>query len=524
MKKGALVFSSVIAIVLSVILIAGSTLSLITSETSINISMVSGGIDLKAEMNGFEYYSMGEKQPTGKFENGGTGIILPDGTLSFENISAGDRVEFDVELKNDSDISIVYNTRLSLVGQTSNELFKKLKVSVTRGDDAALTAYSSGGNALNTSWTRLEKGDASFVHIALELDKDADDGAQDLTAKVKCSVSAVQANGDDWGVAMVNGDSFLKIDEAVKAAKDGDVVEILRSDEGGQVDFYGSIEVDKEITIQSAEPVRCEFKDLLFKVVDGGALTLRGLKLTGDSRIDVSAANSVLVDNCDIELAPSKLFDELNRVTLDRGAFIVANGNEQSGLVLNMTNNKFTLADGADENTAAVYLETALADGSIISGNVFGAEGRGFKGSAIDIKSVKAGATVRVESNLFYCAKAVSFAQKFSANPFAARLYANEIFYAGEDKISLAEVKGGVAVDLTDYGSKINGVAATIADLDGAGNVLFCGVNVEYTGGRIVRGTVKVYDESLSANDFDNFKTLYVSPSAYPGDVTLIKP
>lgn len=546
MKKSAMIISSFLAILLSVALIVGSTLSLFTQETPVNISISSGAIKLNAEIKGFTLFSA-KPDPEGelvdengatysyedlgdsnRFTNGGKGYIYPDGTLAFENISAGDKVEFDIELENKSDFKIRYNTKLTLLNQVTNDLFNELNVTVTQKQTgAAVTAYSSDSNALSTSWLPLAKkgaeGNKAVVRVTIGLPVTAKNSVQNLTATVKCSVSAVQANSDKWGVAVLNGESFGTVADAVNVAKNGDTIEIVRGDYGDMTGFYnGAIEIDKEIRIQSADGERYAFNDMPFKVIGGGSLTVKDLKFTGNSYIDASGASSVTMDNCEVELAPTKLFDELNRTSLERAAYVAANGNEQSGMRLEITNNTFLLTDGSEHNTAAVYLETALSDGSVISGNTFGTEHNSFAGSAVDLRSITAGATVKVENNTFYGVKALSFSQKYTLNSFSVRLTENNM-HSFETEIFLAEVKGGIALDITDSGSKVNGVKITLDDFDCAGNTLFYGIDVTYgRDGRITGGTIKIISSVLAANANSEFITRYVSSAAYIEDLIFV--
>lgn len=70
MKKGFLL-SSFLMIALCLSAIVGSTFALFTSESTTNIAVTSGKVEVEASVQDVVLYSMGEQQ-SGSFENGGT--------------------------------------------------------------------------------------------------------------------------------------------------------------------------------------------------------------------------------------------------------------------------------------------------------------------------------------------------------------------------------------------------------------------------------------------------------------------
>ena len=102
MKKR-IILSAVLTMVLCFCLIGGATFALFTSESSVNIAVTSGKVDVEAEIKDLEVYSMDVLQTATDndgnvlFENGG--IAKYDATnneLSLVNVAPGDKVEFNI--------------------------------------------------------------------------------------------------------------------------------------------------------------------------------------------------------------------------------------------------------------------------------------------------------------------------------------------------------------------------------------------------------------------------------------------
>ena len=64
--------SAVLTIALCVSVISGATFALFTSEAGTNIAVTAGKVNVTATLGNLKTYSMGDEQPQGTFENGGT--------------------------------------------------------------------------------------------------------------------------------------------------------------------------------------------------------------------------------------------------------------------------------------------------------------------------------------------------------------------------------------------------------------------------------------------------------------------
>ena len=183
-KLGVIV--SIVAIALCVVLITGSTFSLFTGSTESDIVISAGKIELTADLNDdtFALSSLGVAQPGKTFANGGT-ATLAGADLTLENVTPGDKVEFDIVIDNDSTIKIAYALTWAMTG----DLAQYLTVSV---DDQPF----AGGTSDWYDWdpTLPLVPNLKTIHVAIELPETVGDDAQTLSATIELDLDAVQAN------------------------------------------------------------------------------------------------------------------------------------------------------------------------------------------------------------------------------------------------------------------------------------------------------------------------------------------
>lgn len=550
MKKKAIILSSVSAIMLCVALAVGLTVSLLTSETSVNISVRSGVVQVKAEINDVKLYSA-EADPNGelkdengatykevertggKFLNGGTADVKEDGSIEFKNVSAGDKVSFKIDLINESNIPVMFNTLLTLTGQEENALFSALDIGVsaakTAENGAAEGAVARGtfgdGKSQRTGWIELKKEQGAVVNVTLALPVGEGGAAlQGRTAKLKCVMSAIQYTGDvsdcvaTIGAGEEENTKFFKLEDAILAAQNGDVIEVYNSDPN----FTGRHAIDKSVTITSADGILRELNNVQLVVGEGYSLALRGLKFTGNSSVDVTGASAFTMSDCAAASAPEKLFDEGAQAFLPRAAFIASTGVRQTGVRLLLENNTFTLTGESAADTAAVYLAGAVSSGSEVRGNTFGGEGArmsAYGGYAVEMRSIgtASGAKVTVSGNEFYGEKGVKFAQDSSAYGFSAVLANNKMFAQDGAAAVLAAAEGSAAYQLVDGGSAVNGAAIALDNLQTGASALFKGISAAFDGnGLLLRGNF-----ALGTLTAEQFRSAYVSPLAESADVVI---
>lgn len=195
MKKKALV-SSILTIALCLSLIAGSTFALFTSESKVNVAVTSGKVDVVAAMDGLTLYSPTSIDQNGNvvdatnaatattFANGGTAIAEAN-TITLTNITPGDKVSFNINVKNNSNVTIKYRTLLACEGDTG--LFEGLKVTIDGEEYIGQTRVSA--------YEMLAAGTGDYtVPVTIELPSTAGNVYQDKTMKLSYTVQAVQGN------------------------------------------------------------------------------------------------------------------------------------------------------------------------------------------------------------------------------------------------------------------------------------------------------------------------------------------
>ena len=186
---------AILSIALCVSLIAGATFAIFTSEASVNIAVKSGKVNVTATVENLELYSADdidltkipgtEKERTeeGTFINGGTAIFTGN-ALKLDRLTPGDRVTFDIEVANESNVAIKYRTLLSV---KDNGLFEALEVSLGGKTD---------GNA--SDWTVMsDAGKIATMNCSIALPIAATDEYQDKSCEITVTVEAVQGNVDE---------------------------------------------------------------------------------------------------------------------------------------------------------------------------------------------------------------------------------------------------------------------------------------------------------------------------------------
>ena len=195
--KRNVIVSAFMAIALCMSIVAGATFALFTSNSSVNIAITSGKVQVTATASDLTVYSpksVNENgivdgknavaEDGGKFVNGGT-ATLTGGELKLDNMTPGDKASFKITVKNESGVTIKYRTRLSVIDD--NGLFAALKVTI-------------GGYEASTvgKWTTLapsadDKNIASY-DCSVELPVEAGSASIAKKCDLAFKVEAVQGN------------------------------------------------------------------------------------------------------------------------------------------------------------------------------------------------------------------------------------------------------------------------------------------------------------------------------------------
>ncbi len=186
---------AVTSIALCVSLIAGATVAIFTSEADVNVTVTSAKVGVTATAGNLKLYSADnidlttltgtEKDRTeeGTFINGGT-ALLTGNSLKLDRLSAGDKVTFNIEVANESNVTIKYRTRLVV---KDSGLFEALEVSL---------GGKTGG--YESDWTVMsDAGTIDTMNCSIALPIAANNDYTDKSCEIKFIVEAIQGNVDE---------------------------------------------------------------------------------------------------------------------------------------------------------------------------------------------------------------------------------------------------------------------------------------------------------------------------------------
>ena len=211
-KKSRFAFP-LLALVVCLVIVTGSTFSLFTSETGVNIAVTSGTVKMTAiiDNNSLVLSSKGVDR-TGEnkltFENGGTAKFETDEETNYPvlvltNITPGDSVAFEIDLKNESNVDLQYrvtwfveSTNPTVVGEETFDLYDVL---VAEADGVAI----SNGTSQWTLWQPTSEAGKMEKTIKVSITFPMGTLAQleeyksymGQTVNIGFTVEAVQANG-----------------------------------------------------------------------------------------------------------------------------------------------------------------------------------------------------------------------------------------------------------------------------------------------------------------------------------------
>ena len=271
------ILSSLLTIALCLGLIAGSTYALFTSEDAVNIAVTSGQVKVTATVTNLATYSMGKETATvGKFDNGGTAAInTSNDVLTLTNITPGDKVTFDINVENESSVSIVY----SLIW----------KVNGTLGE--ALKATADGAEIHNnrTAWTKWEGTTTKTIKVSVELPTDYT--VQGESASITFAVEAYQGNASFIAsVAELNQKMLETNDDLMLiGANEPNAVVMVPASYTGTITLndctVASIQAEKDLNLVVAG-------DVVAKAIDSSAVTANGaINISGSGKLTAIAAD-----------------------------------------------------------------------------------------------------------------------------------------------------------------------------------------------------------------------------------------
>ena len=242
-QKSSIILASLASIAVAGSVISGATYALFTSESKTNIAVTSGTVDVTATIDSLVTYSgsdltgdIAEDEAkiksyeelgisNGTFLNGGTANIDDNGDLVLEKVTPGDKVSFNIKVKNNSNVAIKYCTIVRC--DDDNGLFSGLEFTINN------SKYD--GLANKTAWTTLTaSGDVANVPVEVILPTDVGNAYQEKSCKVSYTVEAVQGNAKSTDPE----DGVIEINNARELGFFRNKVNssVVVNDEGGLID------------------------------------------------------------------------------------------------------------------------------------------------------------------------------------------------------------------------------------------------------------------------------------------------
>ncbi len=245
MKKK-VILSSIVTIALCLCLIAGSTYALFTSQSQVDISVKAAKVEMTAYLSDLKLqsvkadskgtitdefggkYSYVDCQDT--FTNGGT-ATLDKATLKLDRVTPGDKVSFNIQGANTSDVTVQYRYIIECVG--GEKLMSVMLVTVGETTYPILSSYTS-------TWKMLPAGsDIDAVPVVIELPVTVGNEYQEQTTEIKVTVEAIQGNADVKGTKPV-----VKFLDGYTANLDEQKIETVVNNYGTLDMTNGTIDVD----------------------------------------------------------------------------------------------------------------------------------------------------------------------------------------------------------------------------------------------------------------------------------------
>ncbi len=199
MKKMNKLGKSVLLSTLAAIAFGGiavsTTYALFTSDAKTNVTVTSGKVSVKTEVSEIKLYSLnsetGESEAltsTTTFTNSGTfGFDATTGTIALDRLTPGDKAEFTVKAKNESNVNIKVRTVLKTL--FDNGLIDGLVIKVNDEVYDGSTTVSDYVDVAKDA--ALPKSEYKF---SIELPADRGNQYQDKNCSIAFSLEAVQGN------------------------------------------------------------------------------------------------------------------------------------------------------------------------------------------------------------------------------------------------------------------------------------------------------------------------------------------
>ena len=182
------ILSSLLTIVLCLVLIAGTTYALFTSEDTLDITVKSATVSLDASIANLATSSLGVDQENNTFANGG-GAKFENSTLTLSLMTPGDKVTFNITGANTSTVSAQYRYTIKCVEGT--ELLRALTITIGENTYNDFASYTSAWDTL------VAQADMTSIPVVIEMPETVGNRFQGLESKIEIFVEAVQGNAEE---------------------------------------------------------------------------------------------------------------------------------------------------------------------------------------------------------------------------------------------------------------------------------------------------------------------------------------
>ncbi len=209
--------SAGVTIALAASMIGGATYALFTDKDEVNVAITSGKVDVTAVAKNLKVYSPTAINLDGtvadannavdengnKFYGGGT-ATLEGGTLTLDKIASGDRVNFDIDFSNQSNIAAKY--RVTMDSSSDLVLMSGLEISITRNLETEVHSFTRIARYIS-EWRDLpaDQDAIETLHIQVGLPADRGNEYQGLKCNLRFAIEAVQSNTNVKDESVLHG-------------------------------------------------------------------------------------------------------------------------------------------------------------------------------------------------------------------------------------------------------------------------------------------------------------------------------
>ncbi len=290
--KRDIIISSLLLIMLCITLISGATYALFTSEAEVNVAVTSGKVSIEATIEDFKTYSVGLEQTKVddykySFKNGGN-VIVEENKLFLNLLTPGDKVAFNIRIKNNSNVIVLYHTIIECVNDEG--LFDGLLIKVNNEE------YN--GTKITSSYDKLEVGsDDIIVPVEIEMPLQSGNDYVDKKCEISYIVEAVQGNALSWDGTIgtmqePDSDGIYHIKNASELAA------FAKSVNDGNNYLNKKVVLDNYIDLSNIEWTPIGKSETPFKgTFDGNNFVISNLKITSGENVGLFGHITLGPDN-----------------------------------------------------------------------------------------------------------------------------------------------------------------------------------------------------------------------------------